>query len=90
MQHFAVYQAAVGTRLPPAAFDPLTYVKRVSSVSEQQGKQDSQEIEEVSGQLRRSLKLCHSLIDDYRSKLAVNPKIDNLNVANDDEQATAG
>jgi len=59
-------------------------------VSEQQGKQESQEIEEVSGQLRRSLKLCHSLIDDYRSKLAVNPKIRNLNVANDDDQATAG
>lgn len=52
-------------------------------MSEQQAKQDSQAIEEVSGQLQRSLKLCHSLIDDYRSKLGSNSNVGD--VANDDD-----
>jgi hypothetical protein len=39
-------------------------------VSEQQKSQD--ELEEVNADLQRSLRLCHSIIDDYRTKLAAN------------------
>jgi hypothetical protein len=54
-------------------------------VSEQQDKTESAEIEQVSSQLERGLKLCHSLIDDYRSKLGT-PLSDYYDVqpANDD------
>lgn len=49
---------------------PLTSVKPVFSVSDQQNKHKSADFEQVNDELARGLKLCHSLIDDYRSKLA--------------------
>ena len=51
-------------------------------VSEQPEKQQSAELDEVSDNLTRGLKLCHSLVDDYRMKLAANP---NLQAANDSD-----
>lgn len=36
----------------------------------------------MNEELTRSLQLCHSIIDDYRSKLASN--LNNLEAANDD------
>ena len=54
-------------------------------MSEQRDNQESAELEQLNGQLTRGLKLCHSLIDDYRSKLAtpLNDMYD-LYPANDD------
>ena len=39
-------------------------------VSEQPGKKPSVEIEEVNAELKRSLELCHSVVDELRAKLA--------------------
>lgn len=54
-------------------------------MSEQQDKRESVEVEQVNSQLRRGLKLCHSLIDDYRSKLSGGlSDIYDVHPANDD------
>jgi hypothetical protein len=54
-------------------------------VSEHQEKQETAQIEQVNDELTRGLKLCHSLIDDYRSKLAVNLNdFEEYRAANDD------
>ena len=66
--------------------EPLTWVNRVFSVSEQQDQQETAEVEQVNTELTRALKLCHSLVDDYRAKLA--SKLDGPSdflPANDDE-----
>ena len=39
-------------------------------VSEQPGKKPSVEIDEVNAELKRSLELCHSVVDELRAKLA--------------------
>ena len=55
-------------------------------MAEQQDKQQTAEIEQVNHQLTRGLKLCHSLIDDYRTKLAFNlNNAGEFEPANDDE-----
>ncbi|MGE5563411.1 MAG: hypothetical protein ACM3ZV_08880 [Bacillota bacterium] len=41
-------------------------------MSEQQDKQQRAEIEQVNEELTRALRLCHSVVEDYRSKLAAN------------------
>jgi hypothetical protein len=41
-------------------------------VSDQNDKHPIEEIASVSEELARALKLCHSIVDDYRSKLAAN------------------
>lgn len=41
-------------------------------VSEQPDKQKSAEFDRASDDLSRGLRLCHSLVDDYRVKLAAN------------------
>jgi hypothetical protein len=51
-------------------------------VPEQQDKQQIPEIEQVNDELTRGLELCHSLIDDYRTKLATN--LNDVEPANDD------
>jgi hypothetical protein len=57
-------------------------------VSEHQDNQETEEIEQVNDELTRGLKLCHSLIDDYRSKLAVNLNdLGDFQPANDDRRA---
>ena len=53
-------------------------------MSEQQDKQDSDQLAEVNDELTRSLKLCHSLVDDYRIKLAAN--FNDCDAANDGEE----
>lgn len=55
-------------------------------MSDQQNKQQNANLELVNDELTRGLKLCHSLIDDYRSKLASSLN-DNEEVgaANDDD-----
>ena len=55
-------------------------------MSDQQNKQSPADFEEVNDELTRGLKLCHSLVDDYRSKLArrLNDN-ENGSAANDDE-----
>ena len=55
-------------------------------MSEQQDKQDSETIELVNDRLERALKLCHSLVDDYRSKLASNLATNEPAPANDEEE----
>jgi hypothetical protein len=49
-------------------------------VSEQPENPKAAEFDWASGDLTRSLKLCHSLVEDYRVKLAGAP---NLQAAND-------
>lgn len=65
----------------------LTWVKSGHfSVSEQPDRQESEKIEQVNTELTRGLKLCHSLIDDYRTKLGANPAhSDDVLAANDDD-----
>jgi hypothetical protein len=41
-------------------------------VSDQGDKQEIANLERVNDDLTRSLKLCHSMLDDYRAKLAAN------------------
>ena len=41
-------------------------------MSEQHENKESAQLADVSDELTRSLKLCHSLVDDYRLKLAAN------------------
>ena len=48
---------------------------------EQQDRQETAQLEQVNQELTRSLKLCHSLLDDYRHKLAANSN--DLGPAND-------
>jgi hypothetical protein len=43
-------------------------------VSEQQDQQEIAEMAQVNQELTRALRLCHSLVDDYRSKLTVGLK----------------
>jgi hypothetical protein len=50
-------------------------------VSEQPDKKDPVEIEQVNAELKRSLKLCHSVVDELRMKLAANA--DQAQPAND-------
>jgi hypothetical protein len=52
-------------------------------VSEQHDNQETAQIERVSDDLTRALKLCHSLVDDYRSKLAAN--FNDMAPANDED-----
>jgi hypothetical protein len=44
-------------------------------VSEQPENPKAAEFDWASGDLTRSLKLCHSLVEDYRVKLAGAPKL---------------
>jgi hypothetical protein len=54
-------------------------------VSEHQNNQETEELEQVNDGLTRGLKLCHSIIDDYRSKLAANLNdVGDFQPANDD------
>ena len=56
-------------------------------MQEQQDKQQTAKIEQVNDELTRGLKLCHSLIDDYRTKLATN--LNEVEPANDDRPDAA-
>jgi hypothetical protein len=60
----------------------LIQVKRVFPVPELHDKQQSAQLSEVNDELRRGLRLCHSLVDDYRLKLAANSN--NTDAANDE------
>ncbi|HWJ37855.1 MAG TPA: hypothetical protein VNR86_03725 [Sphingomicrobium sp.] len=55
-------------------------------MSDQQNNHKIANFEQVNDELTRGLKLCHSLIDDYRTKLAsrLNDNEEN-GAANDDE-----
>ena len=55
-------------------------------MSDQQNNHKIANLEQVNDELTRGLKLCHSLIDDYRTKLAsrLNDNEEN-GAANDDE-----
>lgn len=53
-------------------------------MSEQQDKRESAQLADVNDELMRSLKLCHSLVDDYRLKLAANSN--DFEAANDSEE----
>jgi hypothetical protein len=55
-------------------------------LSEQQDKQETAQLDDVSEELTRSLKLCHSLVDDYRLKLAANCDDTQLPDAEDEER----
>lgn len=58
-------------------------------MSDQQNKQRSASLDEVNDDLTRGLKLCHSLIDDYRSKFASRLNdIGETGAANDDDVET--
>jgi hypothetical protein len=50
-------------------------------VSEQQNRQEFAELEQVNAELTRSLKRCHTMVDDYRSKFA---NSNNPEAANED------
>ena len=52
-------------------------------MSEQDNGQDTIEVEEVSRELNRGLKLCHSMVDDYRLKFAAD--LTPAQPANDDD-----
>jgi hypothetical protein len=52
-------------------------------VSEQQDKQEIEDIALVNEELMRALRACHSIIDDYRSKLTLS--LNEIEPANDDE-----
>ena len=54
-------------------------------MSNQQDKQAYAQLEQVSDQLRRSLRSCHDLVEDYRHKLAANS---NESEADSDEGGT--
>lgn len=41
-------------------------------MSDQGDKQEIANLERVNDDLTRSLRLCHSILDDYRTKLAAN------------------
>jgi len=56
-------------------------------VAEQPDKTPSVAIDEVNADLRRSLKLCHSVVDEFRLKLAANSN--DARPANDEENDTA-
>ena len=56
-------------------------------MSEQHDKRDDARLNEVSGDLTRSLKACRSLVDDYRLKLAANA---NHVAANDVDEDKSG
>jgi hypothetical protein len=55
-------------------------------VSEQQDQQQTAELDHVNEELTRSLKLCHSLVDDYRLKLVANSNDLELAEAGDEER----
>ena len=52
-------------------------------MTEEQDKQQTTKLEQVNDELTRSLMLCHSLVDDYRTKLA--ERLNETEAANDDE-----
>lgn len=52
-------------------------------MSEQDDGQETVEVEQVSRELNRGLKLCHSMVDDYRLKFTAN--LHEHKPANDDE-----
>ena len=54
-------------------------------MSDQDDKLETAHLERVNEQLKRSLKLCHSMLDDYRTKLADNQ--DEPRADNDEEDA---
>jgi hypothetical protein len=57
-------------------------------MSELQDQQETARVEQVSNELTRALKLCHSLINDYRSKLTVELKdMGDFQPANDDHHS---
>lgn len=53
-------------------------------MSEQPDKQETAEFHQANHDLTRGLKLCHSLVDDYRMKLAAQPDIQAANDTGDD------
>ncbi len=53
-------------------------------MSEHPDKQKAAEFDQANDDLTRGLKLCHSLVDDYRIKLAANPDIRPANDSDDD------
>lgn len=57
-------------------------------MSEQHENKESAQLADVSDELTRSLKLCHSLVDDYRLKLAANSN--DLDAANEAEGDQSG
>ena len=57
-------------------------------MSEQHDNKESAQLAEVSDELTRSLQLCHSLVDDYRLKLAANSN--DLDTANEAEEGQPG
>lgn len=52
-------------------------------MSERPEEQQLQSIDEVNAELRRGLRLCHSVLDDFRLKLAANSN--DASPANDDD-----
>ena len=52
-------------------------------MSEQDNGQETVEVEEVHRELNRGLKLCHSMVDDYRLKFAAD--LTPVQRANDDD-----
>ena len=54
-------------------------------MSQQPDQEGSADLAEVNENLRRALKLCHSLVDDYRLKLAANSN--EAEPANDGDKA---
>jgi hypothetical protein len=76
---------AVGTCPFGAAFRRFTSVKTGFSMSEQPGAQETDQLAQVNTELTRSLKLCQSIVDDYRSKLGA--KLNHAEPANDDEDS---
>jgi hypothetical protein len=54
-------------------------------VSEQDDGQEAVEVEQANRELSRGLKLCHSMVDDYRLKLATD--LTPVEPANDDDEA---
>jgi hypothetical protein len=66
----------------------LIQVNRTFPVSEQDANKESAQLADVSDELRRSLRLCHSLVDDYRLKLAANSN--ERDAANEDEEDQSG
>ena len=57
-------------------------------MTEQRDNKESAQLADVSDELTRGLKLCHSLIDDYRLKLAANTN--DLEPANDSQEGESG
>jgi len=55
-------------------------------VSEPQNQLETAELDQVNEALTRGLKLCHSVVDDYRLKLAANSNDLEVAEAEDEER----